>query len=107
MCTPPSLATGRRGEACGGTPQGSRPGPYADEHTRQGGGALAGPTGHVPARVLSRTSPDLLASQNTGGTLGRPNGEGRRERCVQVCSANLDTVDTTLTQHKGGTGAAD
>ena len=51
----PCPATGWMGEACGGTPQGSRPGPYADEHTRQGGGAIAGPTGHVPARVLSRT----------------------------------------------------
>jgi hypothetical protein len=36
--------------------------------------------GHVPARVLSRTSPDPLASWNTEGTLGRLNGEGRRKR---------------------------
>jgi hypothetical protein len=55
--------------------------------------------GHVPARVLSWTAPDPLASWNTEGTLGRPNGEGRRERCVQVCSTNLDTVDTTRMYH--------
>ena len=38
------------------------------------------PRGHVPARVLSRTAPDPLASWNMAGTLGRPNGEGRRKR---------------------------
>jgi hypothetical protein len=30
------------------------------------------------------------------GTLRKLHGEGRHERCVQVCSTNLDTVDTTI-----------
>jgi len=38
-----------------GNPVDRMPGPYADEHTRQGGGAIAGPREHVPARVLCRT----------------------------------------------------
>jgi glycyl-tRNA synthetase len=29
------------------------------------------------------------------GTLSKPHGEGRHERCVQICSTNLVTVDTT------------
>jgi hypothetical protein len=29
------------------------------------------------------------------GTLSKLHGEGRHERCVQICSTNLDTVDTT------------
>ena len=38
-----------------GNPVDRMPGPYADEHTRQGGGAIAGPREHVPARVLCQT----------------------------------------------------
>ena len=59
-------------------------------------GLVAGPKGHVPTYMLSRTSPDLLASRNVEGTLRKLNGEGRHERSIQVCSTKLDTVDTTL-----------
>src|SRR5215469_10921459 len=45
--------------------------------------------------MLSRTSPDPLAARNVEGTLSKLHGEGRHERCVQLCSTNLDTVDTT------------
>ncbi len=34
------------------------------------------------------------------GTLRKLNGEGRHERCVQVCSTNLDTGDTTHKQQR-------
>ena len=52
--------------------------------------------GYVPAYLPLRTTPDPLASWKMAGTPGRPKGEGRRERCVQVWSAHRDTVDTTL-----------
>jgi hypothetical protein len=51
--------------------------------------------GYVPAYLPLRTAPDPIASWKMAGTPGRPKGEGRRERCVWVCSANLDTIDTT------------
>jgi len=37
---------------------------------------------YVPARMLSRTRPDPLASWNAAGTPGKPQGEGRREQSV-------------------------
>ena len=93
---PPSAARGRGGEACGGTPSFRRPGPSASEQTRQGGGASCwSRSGDVPTHILCKTSPDPLAAQNVEGTLSKLHGEGRHERCVQVCSTNLVTVDTT------------
>ena len=58
-------------------------------------GLVAGPKGDVPTHILCRTSPDPLAARNVEGTLSKLHGEGRHERCHQICSTNLVTVDTT------------
>ena len=92
--TPPSAATGRRGEACRrDTPaKTGRPGPYASEHTRQGGGAIAGRKRHVPACVLLRTRPGEITCLNAEGTLAGQTDPGRRERCCLRFWATVDTA---------------
>ena len=87
----PSPATGRGGEACQrGTPaKFGRPGPYANEHTCQSGGAIAGPRGDVPTRLTLRATPGEITCRKAEGTLTRWTEPGRRERNCREFSTIL------------------
>jgi hypothetical protein len=63
-----------------GNPVERMPGPYADAHTRQSGGASAGPRGDVPTRLTLRATPGELTCCKPKGTVARWTEPGRRER---------------------------
>src|SRR5438270_10501223 len=87
----PCPATGRMGEAClRDTPvKTGRSGPYADEHTCQSGGAIAGPRGDVPTRLTLRATPGEITCCKPKGTVARRTEPGRRERCCSGLSTIL------------------
>jgi hypothetical protein len=63
-----------------GNPVDRMPGPYAEAHTRQSGGALAGPRGDVPTRLTLRATPGEITCCKPQGTVARRTEPGRRER---------------------------
>ena len=65
-----------------GNPVDGRPGPYADEHTRNVVGLSLVQRGDVPTRIASRTGPELITSRNAAGTLRCQTGSGRREQLL-------------------------